>query len=104
MRSSSLNVKRSAAGDLSGLGLFTEIDIKEDSYISAETNVQAVRFMPKTVNLIQHLAEEDFGKNLNVFNSYMKGHGVFSWKYVSVCPVHVYDLWNLNFSDIFNTR
>ncbi len=72
MRSSSLSVKRSAAGDLSGLGLFTEIDIKEDSYISAETNVQAVRFMPKTVNLIQHLAEEDFGKNLNVFNSYMK--------------------------------
>jgi len=81
VRSSSLHVKRSAAGDLSGLGLFTEIDIKEDSYISAETNLQAVRFMPKTVNLIQHLAEEVFGKNLNVFNSYMRGHGVFSWKY-----------------------
>lgn len=84
VRSPSFEVKHSNTGDKADLGLFTDVDIKEDSYISAETNVQAVRFMPTTVDLIQQLAEQDIGKDLDVFKLYMNGYGVFSWKYVSV--------------------
>lgn len=94
--SSSFEVKQSAVGDQAGRGLFTKVEIPEDAYLSAETNVQALKFMPTTVDLIQSLAEEDIGKSLDIFNWYMTGYGFYSRTYVSVpcvselrrCPRH----------------
>jgi hypothetical protein len=81
--SSLFDVKQTKIGDQAGLGTFTTVDILKDSLMSAETNVQAVRFMPTTVDLIQQLAEQDFGKNLDILKRYMKEYGFFSQKFVS---------------------
>ena len=81
---SSFEVKRSKVADDAGRGIFTNVDIPEDAYLSAETNVRMVEFMPSTVALIQELAETDMGKDLTIFNWYMNGYGFYSRKFVSL--------------------
>lgn len=81
--SSSFEVKLSKVAENAGRGAFAKVDIPEDAYMSAETTVHAVGFMPHTVVMIQELVEEDDRRKLSIFNWYMLGYGFYGRTYVS---------------------
>ena len=81
----SFEVKKSGSGQDSGRGVFTKVDIPEGSYISAETSVHAVGFMPSTAALIRKISREDFGNAAKVIDWYMDSYGFSSQLFVSQC-------------------
>jgi hypothetical protein len=82
---SSLEVKISGQGDNSGRGVFTKVDIEEETYIAPETNPQELRFFPSTYALIMELLEkcEEEAEALEVVEYYMHGYGFSSHRLVS---------------------
>jgi hypothetical protein len=80
----SFEVKQSGASETAGRGVFTTVDIPDDAYMSAETGVQAVAFMPSTVSLVREVAKEAFGKAVAVLVWYMDGYGYDSRYFVSI--------------------
>lgn len=66
----------SEQGNSAGRGVFTKVDITEESYIAAETHSQTLRFYPSTYNLITELEEE--AEALEVVEYYMHGYGFTS--------------------------
>lgn len=82
---SSFEVKQSGAGEDAGRGVFTKVDIPGNAYLSAETNVHTVDFMPSTVDLIQALAEEDDAEAVAIFIWYMVSAWRMWWCSENVC-------------------
>lgn len=80
---SSFEVRKSAVSSDTGWGIFTNVDIPNHAYLSAETNVQSVSFMPSTVSLIDDISDKDFGKAAEVLKWYMDGYGYYSRRFVS---------------------
>lgn len=93
---SSMEVKSSGQGDNAGRGVFTKVDIGKDTYISAETASQSLRFYPSTYALIMELLEkcDEQAEALEVLEYYMHGYGFTSRRLVSyrafciVMPFH----------------
>jgi hypothetical protein len=81
---SSFEVKKSGLGDNAGRGVFTKINIAQDTYLSAETSSQCVLFMPSTVSLIKDLENEPIGHELEALLYYIYGYGYTSRFFVSV--------------------
>lgn len=78
-----LEVKMSSISDTAGRGLFTKVDIPEESYLSAETAAHPVSFMPSTVNLVESLAKDNADYKVNILPWYMEGYGFTSQSFVS---------------------
>jgi hypothetical protein len=81
---SSFEVKKSGVGDNAGRGVFTKINLAQDTYLSAETSSHRVLFMPSTVELIEDLENEPIGHELEALSHYMYGYGCISRLFVSV--------------------
>lgn len=82
---SSLEVKTSEQGENAGRGLFTKVDMPENTYIAAESTVHAVRFFPTTNELITKLFTTcEPAEKLEVPEYYMDGYGFTSQTFVSL--------------------
>jgi hypothetical protein len=80
-----LEVKASSLGANAGRGLFTKVDIPNESYIGGEVAGATIRFFPSTREVIDGLytscnATE---RELEVLEYYMDGYGFTSRKFVS---------------------
>jgi hypothetical protein len=81
----SFEVKKSGVGDNAGRGVFTTVDIPENTYLSAETSCHCVWFMPSSVALISALKDEPItGDKLKILDHYMHGYGTMSRLFVSL--------------------
>jgi hypothetical protein len=83
---SSFEVKKSNAGENAGRGVFAKVDIPKNAYLSLETSVHTLIFMPSTVALVwafEDAEEESIGNELEVLEYYMDGYGFYSHKFVS---------------------
>lgn len=80
---SEFEVKMSSVGEGAGRGVFTKVDIAEDSYLASEVTVHPVEFMPSTVDLIENLTEEEYAFKSKILHYYMEGYGFFSRWFVS---------------------
>ena len=80
---SSFEVKKSSVGENAGRGVFAKVDIPKNAYLSLETSVHCVIFMPSTVALIVALEQEPLGNGLEVLVYYMEGYGFSSQIFVS---------------------
>jgi len=82
---SSMEVKVSGQGEKAGRGVYTLVDIAKDTYISAETASQSLRFFPSTHALIIELLTKcpEQAEALEGFEYYMYGYGFSSRKLVS---------------------
>ena len=87
---SSFEVKKSSVGENAGRGVFAKVDIPENAYLSLESNVHSVIFMPSTVALIEALEQEPIGDELESLTYYMAGYGFTSRKFVSYL---ILDAW-----------
>jgi hypothetical protein len=87
---SSFEVKKSGVGGNAGRGVFAKVDIPKNAYLSLETNVHSVIFMPSTVALINALEEDPIGDELEILFYYMDGYGFMSRKFVSYL---FFDAW-----------
>lgn len=81
---SSFEVKQSGVSEKAGRGVFTKVDIPDNAYMTAETTVQAIAFMPSTVSLVTEVAKEAFGKAVAILIWYMDGYGYYSRYFVSL--------------------
>ena len=82
---SSFEVKVSGQGEKAGRGVFTKVDIANETYIAAETGPQALHFFPSTVALLMELTSKcgEEAEGVEVLEYYMFGYGFASRKHVS---------------------
>lgn len=79
----SFEVKQSGSGKDSGRGVFTKVDILEESYLAAESTVHLIEFMPSTATLIREISEEDYSHDIEVVHLYTEAYGFSSQMFVS---------------------
>lgn len=93
---SNFEVLMSEEGDNAGRGVFTKVDIPEDSYLSAETSCHSIRFMPWTNEILDGMMARFNGTGIDPVIAYMYGYGFTSQYFVSVSVFIVVEILHSN--------